>query len=251
MKNAYLTIDDSPSERMGDLIDLLQECGMPAVFFCIGQNLERYPQFAIKAIRAGFLLGNHSWSHPHFSKLSIEQAFIEIQKTDALLDALYQEANIVRPTKCFRFPYGDKGDGRKGYIFKRLKRKGVLRSQIIQTLLRGLGYTQPAWEGVSYSYYQNTLGKDADWHWTYDIMEWSVAQRRPNLGIRGLPQVLERLNSTAPPDLRGTIEETNIWMNSPSDEIILLHDHKETAHLMPAILNALRTKDLVFRKFEF
>ncbi len=250
MKNAYLTIDDSPSEKMGDLIDLLQECGIPAVFFCIGQNLERYPQFAIRAIREGFVLGNHSWSHPHFSKLSIEQAFTEIQRTDELLDALYQEAGVARPMKCFRFPYGDKGDGRKGHIFKALKPKGALRSQIIQTLLRGLGYTQPTWEGVRYNYYQQNLGKDVDWHWTYDVMEWSVMQRRPSLGVRALPQVLERMDSAVPPDLRGDVEESSIWLQSPSDEIILVHDHKETAHLMPAILNALQGKELVFQAFQ-
>ena len=96
MKNAYLTIDDSPSERMGDLIQTLQQLQIPAVFFCIGKNLERYPHFAIQAIQKGFVLGNHSWSHPHFSKISIENAFLEIQRTDDLLDNLYQQAGVQR-----------------------------------------------------------------------------------------------------------------------------------------------------------
>lgn len=112
MKNVYLTIDDSPSKKMGDVLLLLKQYKMPAVFFCIGKNLNRFPELAIAAIQAGFVLGNHSWSHPHFSKITIEQAFLEIQKTDDLLDTIYEKAGVMRPAKWFRFPYGDKGDGR-------------------------------------------------------------------------------------------------------------------------------------------
>lgn len=246
MKNAYLTIDDSPSGRMGDLIRTLQKLQIPAVFFCIGQNLERYPDYAIEAIQKGFVLGNHSWSHPHFSKLSIEKCFTEIQRTDELLNQLYQVAGVQRTHKWFRFPYGDKGDGRKGLVFGLLKKKGILRHQIIQTLLKGLGYTCPKFNGVTYQFYQQNLAKDVDWHWTYDIMEWSLAQRKPTFNIRGLPQVLARMSSNNPPDCRGNLQETPRWLASPSEEIILLHDHVETADYLPTILQSLLEQGLVF-----
>lgn len=246
MKNAYLTIDDSPSERMGDLIQILQHLQIPAIFFCIGKNLERYPHFAIQAIQNGFVLGNHSWSHPHFSKISIEKAFLEIQQTDELLDDIYQQAGIQRVHKWFRFPYGDKGDGRKGLVFEPIKKKNRIRHQMIQTLLRGLGYTCPAFPGITYQFYQKNLAKDVDWHWTFDIMEWSLAQRKPTFNIGNLPQVINRITSVNPPDCRGYLSETPRWLESPSDEIILLHDHTETANYLPTILQSLLTQGLAF-----
>lgn len=246
MKKAYLTIDDSPSERMGDLIQTLQQLQIPAIFFCIGKNLERYPHFAIQAIQNGFVLGNHSWSHPHFSKISIEKAFLEIQQTDDLLEKLYDQAGVKRQQKWFRFPYGDKGDGRKGLVFEPIKKKNIVRHQMIQTLLKGLGYTSPPFLEVNYQFYQQHLAKDIDSHWTYDVMEWSLAQRRPTFNIGHISHVLERITSTNPPDCRGDLQETPRWLDSSSNEIILLHDHPETANYLPIILQSLLTQGLVF-----
>ena len=67
MKAAYLTIDDSPSPDMQSKVDYLHREAIPAVFFCRGDFLEERPAAALDAIRKGFIIANHSYSHPHFS----------------------------------------------------------------------------------------------------------------------------------------------------------------------------------------
>lgn len=249
MKKVYLTIDDSPSTKMHNLIALLLLHEIPAVFFCIGENLKRHPTVIIDAIQQGFLIGNHSWSHPHFSKISLEKAFIEIKRTDEFIEELYVKANVERPVKWFRFPYGDKGDGRKGLIFTPLTSKGKLRGTILQTLLKGLSYNYPYFKGISYAYYHQHLAQDVDWHWTFDVMEWATQLRRPTFGVKNWEAIEQRLNAMSLKDCRGTIHENQTWLASASDEIILLHDHAETAHFLPDILNILLAKKLQFMNF--
>ena len=72
--------------------------------------MEQYPDQVIYAIRKGFVIGNHSYSHPKFSDISIEECLEEISKTDLIIDRLYKEANVKRGKKYFRYPKGIKAD---------------------------------------------------------------------------------------------------------------------------------------------
>ena len=58
MKNkiAYLTIDDSPSSTFIRKIDYLSDQNIPAVFFCIGNLMEKYSNEIIEAIHKGFVI---------------------------------------------------------------------------------------------------------------------------------------------------------------------------------------------------
>ena len=103
----YLTIDDAPSADFLNKVKLLTSKEIPALFFCRGQYLEERPDDGIYAIKKGFVLGNHSYSHPRFSELSLNECFQEIKQTDEIIDKIYQDADVTRPAKLFRFPYGD------------------------------------------------------------------------------------------------------------------------------------------------
>ena len=46
----------------------------------------------IGAIRGGFLIANHSFSHPRFSTVDVDEAEREIATTDAVIDNLYRLA---------------------------------------------------------------------------------------------------------------------------------------------------------------
>ena len=74
-----------------------------AIFFCVGQNLIVYRSLVIRAIREGFVIANHSYSHPQFSKISEATAYSEIKMTDDIIEELYTEANVERKIKLFRF----------------------------------------------------------------------------------------------------------------------------------------------------
>ena len=127
MKKVILTFDDGPSENFQKLLEYLIKNKYKAIFFCLGKNLE-FPERKkqiIKAIKKGFLIGNHSYSHRNFNMLSFKKAKEEILKTDKLIEEIYKEAKIKRPIKLFRFPY---------------LRRGLLNYFRIQKFLKKLNY---------------------------------------------------------------------------------------------------------------
>lgn len=130
MKKIILTIDDGPSKNFGELLDYLIKNNHKAILFCTGENLsnKKRQKLIIKAIKNNFLIGNHSYSHPRFSLISLKKAKEEIIKTENIIIELYKKAGKKRQFRIFRFPYHDEGG---------LKRKKL------QILLKGLGYKNP------------------------------------------------------------------------------------------------------------
>jgi peptidoglycan/xylan/chitin deacetylase (PgdA/CDA1 family) len=104
-KIAYLTIDDGPTEDMKEKINFLDSKGIKAIWFCQGRELEKFPDQAIYAIKKGHIIGSHSYDHPNFSEIDLEEAKNQIEKTDKIIDDLYSQAGISRPIKVFRFPF--------------------------------------------------------------------------------------------------------------------------------------------------
>jgi len=63
-KVVALTFDDGPNGTYTkQILDILNRYGIDATFFCIGQNVELYPDVAKLIIEEGSVLGNHSYSH--------------------------------------------------------------------------------------------------------------------------------------------------------------------------------------------
>ena len=152
-KIVYLTIDDAPSEIMEDKIEYLLRNEIPAIFFCEGKGLNERGEMIIKAIKNGFIIGNHSYKHSRFSEIDVEEGKKEIKNTDDLINDLYSKANIERPTKIFRFPYGDKGNGGffhnpPGKDYDECFKNNTVK--IYQEYLKNLGYSQPKFENVTY-----------------------------------------------------------------------------------------------------
>ena len=110
-KIAYLTIDDCPSKDMFTKVDFLLKKRIPALWFCRGEFLEKREEAVIYAIKKGFVMGNHSYNHPLFSRIPLKECFRQIKVTNELIEDVYKEAGVQRPSKVFRFPWGDKGGG--------------------------------------------------------------------------------------------------------------------------------------------
>ena len=156
MTKAYLTIDDAPSKDFRKKINYLIKKNIFAIIFCIGQNIKKNKKDVIYAIKKGFVIGNHSYNHPHFSEIELEECLNQIKKTDKIIEDLYKETEIKRPIKIFRFPYGDKGGKNK---------------KNIQEILKSLSYKQPKFENIKYLYYRfYGLHKDWDVFFTFDII---------------------------------------------------------------------------------
>ena len=123
MIQALLTVDDIPSGNTASLVDYLNEAGIRAVMFAIGQKAESNPEPVIYAIRHGMTVGNHGYSHPHFSDLSAEEGIREIEKCEEVLNRIYHQAGIRRTWRPFRFPYGDKGGSNREVFQNYLREK--------------------------------------------------------------------------------------------------------------------------------
>jgi peptidoglycan/xylan/chitin deacetylase (PgdA/CDA1 family) len=102
-KQVALTFDDGPDNRITPIIlDILKQNGVKATFFLIGQQASTYPDMVKKIVANGHAIGNHSWSHPDFARISPERAGKEIAKTqDELNDILGYKPSLFRP------PYGE------------------------------------------------------------------------------------------------------------------------------------------------
>lgn len=97
-----MTFDDGPSATLTPkLLDLLASRHIKATFFVIGENVAEHPEIVARAAREGHEIGNHSWSHPNFGKMSDEGVRRQIQQTDdAIKNATGRRPTLLRP------PYG-------------------------------------------------------------------------------------------------------------------------------------------------
>lgn len=99
----YLSFDDGPHpEHTPRLLDLLSEFGVKASFFVIGREAQRWPEVVRRIAAEGHTLGNHSWSHPPFAHLSLDEQMAEVDRCDIMLQAI-----DGRPRHAFRPPRGD------------------------------------------------------------------------------------------------------------------------------------------------
>ena len=97
-----LTFDDGPDRKLTPrLLDLLAQHHIHATFFVVGENAAQYPEILQRAVREGHEIGNHSWSHPNFAKMSEESVRSQVGRTEQAI----VNATGVRPT-LLRPPYG-------------------------------------------------------------------------------------------------------------------------------------------------
>ena len=95
-----LTFDDGPSVHTRAIVDILEEQGVAATFFFIGEHLLAYPGAVEYAHSRGMALGNHSWSHR--SLVRGDPCFrTEIVETSNLLSSMTNS-----PVMLFRPPFG-------------------------------------------------------------------------------------------------------------------------------------------------
>ena len=98
----YLTFDDGPSARTGEILDVLKEKNVKATFFVIGSTGESNAQMLNRIVAEGHTLGMHTNSHNY------TQIYASVEE---YLDDMYQiftqirETTGVTPT-LFRFPGG-------------------------------------------------------------------------------------------------------------------------------------------------
>ena len=103
----YLTFDDGPiPDETPWVLAQLALYDAKATFFCVGQNLARYPDIARAALAAGHRLGNHT--HHHRSAWATGRAdyLADVAECQAQLSELGMAVDTGNPRPLFRPPYG-------------------------------------------------------------------------------------------------------------------------------------------------
>lgn len=124
-RKVHLSFDDGATlADTTKLLAVLAQYRVPASFFEVGSRLKQLPNNgrALPAAKraGGHVIGNHSFSHPHFPQLSREEIAKELRDTEILLTD-FSILKLVRP------PFGDDDER-------------------VRAILRDLGYVPVKWD---------------------------------------------------------------------------------------------------------
>ena len=94
-----LTFDDGPSAAWTPaLLDGLKERGVKATFFLIGENADKNPEIVKRMAEEGHLIGNHTYHHVELTKVSENEARLELADTSAAIVRITgKEPEYMRP----------------------------------------------------------------------------------------------------------------------------------------------------------
>lgn len=92
-KTLYLTFDDGPiPEVTPAVLDILKEKNIKSTFFCVGDNVRKYPQLFERILNEGHSVGNHTHNHLQGIKCSTKTYIENIE-----LGNRYIKSNMFRP----------------------------------------------------------------------------------------------------------------------------------------------------------
>lgn len=95
-KEVFLTFDDGPIPVVTPwVLDVLKEYGFKASFFCVGENVQKYPEIYNRILEEGHTVGNHTFNHLNGWLEENEEYLDNIKKCDHIFE-----------THFFRPPYG-------------------------------------------------------------------------------------------------------------------------------------------------
>ena len=112
------TFDDGVSVYRSQTLAILRDKQVHGVFYDNGFRVAANPHMAVFQVREGHTQLNHSYTHPHFNRLSDAAVLDEVQRTETL----FQRIGAPLTFKGFRPPFFE-ADAR------------------VQGLISGLGYT--------------------------------------------------------------------------------------------------------------
>lgn len=145
-REVSITFDDGPDPEITPLVlDLLDQYGAKASFFCIANKVSAYPELAREIIKRGHSLENHTNSHPYafalFGPGGIQR---EINSAQAAIFAVTGVApRFFRAPMGFRPPFLAPVAMRTGLCCTTWTRRGYDTfarhpKPVLQRLLRGL-----------------------------------------------------------------------------------------------------------------
>lgn len=131
----YLTFDDGPTPEITEwTLAQLKSYNAKATFFCIGDNVRKFPEIFQKVLEDGHSIGNHTFNHLNGWNTAVEDYVKNVELCNQeIAEGRLQTADRILQTDLFRPPYGK-----------------IKPSQ--SKILRKLGYKIIMWDVISYDF---------------------------------------------------------------------------------------------------
>ena len=103
-KKMALTFDDGPDPTWTPkILDILKEKNVPATFFVIGLDANKWPQLLRREYAEGHEIGNHTYTHPDWENINLTQTEIrwQLNLTERLIESILGVKSLL-----FRPPFG-------------------------------------------------------------------------------------------------------------------------------------------------
>jgi polysaccharide deacetylase family sporulation protein PdaB len=146
IKKIALTFDDVPDPRFTpDVLNVLSQYHVKATFFIGGKRAQDHPEILRRIHREGHAIGNHSYDHPQFTRISLSHFQSQILTTEQIINHIVG----VKPT-IIRPPYGDISEQqliwakKHGYMIinwnvDSLDWKGISKEKVKKNILSHVG----------------------------------------------------------------------------------------------------------------
>lgn len=151
----FLTFDDGPTPEITEwTLSLLKKYNAKATFFCIGDNIKKFPQVFEKIYLDNHAIGNHTFNHLKGWKTNSSQY---VENTKKCEDEIikYTPEIYTQQSMLFRPPYG------KISIHQSWK-------------LKKLGFKIIMWDIISYDFDSNISGEQCLEHVLKNVKSGSI-----------------------------------------------------------------------------
>ena len=151
-KVVYLTIDDGPSDKTQQVLDILDRYGCKATFFVVGHDDAYFPMIA-EAYKRGHTIGLHTYTHDYAQLYASPEAYFN--DLEAIGKVVEEQIGYV---PCFiRFPGGSSNEISANYC------PGIMSQLVDDVQQRG------------YQYYDwNVSSGDGSDHTTEELIGYST-----------------------------------------------------------------------------
>jgi peptidoglycan/xylan/chitin deacetylase (PgdA/CDA1 family) len=225
-----ITIDDlpvhapyppgvTPLQVNREMIAALQAARVPVTAFVNAANVKDAD--SMEALRewraAGFVLGNHTWSHPHLGEMTLKQFETELIKDEPVLRKLGGTSDW----HWFRYPFLEEGKDEA----QRIATRQVLAKHGYRVADVTTGFS--------------------DWAWTPAYARCSA--RHDEAGVAELERLYLAAVEQSIADDRETAQ---LLYGRDIQYVLLMHVSAMSAHMMPRVLQAYRDAGYRFVSLE-
>ncbi|GGI56542.1 polysaccharide deacetylase family protein [Winogradskyella haliclonae] len=172
-KELYLTFDDGPTPEITLwVLEQLKAFSAKATFFCIGSNVDKYPEILKAILEDNHSIGNHTFNHLKGWKHKTKDYLTDVELAQKTIDKTPSSGS-----KLFRPPYGK---------FKTKQAKQ----------LQKLGYNIVMWDVLSFDWDASVSKEDCLNNILNSVKEGSIVVLHDSVkaeqNLKGvLPKVLE------------------------------------------------------------